>query len=141
MRGLSSRVIRLEGEWPRRSESLWAMARWRHPIPGHQGFVCGRSWGWELRDRLGWGGPPELVGFVTSHNAGPEPEVLISPKPLGAMSDEEDALLATAIEEPGPWWMIQIRGAFVFGDPMPRGWRAFIDEGLAMYGEEPVDDR
>ena len=141
MRGLSSRVVKLEGESPKAPETVWAMVRWRHPNPGPSGFVAARPWGWDLRDRLGWGAPADLVGFVTNENASPEPEVLIPPKPPAAMSEEEDALLATAIDEAGPWWMITIRGAFVDGNAIPRGLSAFIEEGMAKYDEEPGNGR
>lgn len=106
----------------------WGMVRWRHPLPGRGGFVCGRGWGWELRDLLGWQYSEEVNVIVSNESAGDHPFVLVEPKMSNELTANDVALLEPAIGGAGPWWLFTMRGAYVFGDPLPNGVKAYIAE-------------
>jgi hypothetical protein len=128
-RALNVRLEKLEDHCPPGAEGLWAVLRWRFPVPG-RGHVCDRTWGWELRDRLGLGSPPSLLAIV--EEGGEVPEVIVPPCTESDMSAEAMGRLESAIHARRPAWLLQIREAFVFGQEMPNGAVEWFEEARKL---------
>jgi hypothetical protein len=129
-RALNVRLEKLEDRCPPQAEGLWAVLRWRFPVPGRGGHVCDRTWGWELRDRLGLGSPPSLLAIV--EEGGEVPEVIVQPCTGPEMLAGDVGRLESAIHAQRPAWLLEIRGAFVFGQEMPNGALEWFEEARKL---------
>jgi hypothetical protein len=129
-RALNSRLEKLEDRSQPQAEGLWAVLRWRFPVPGRGGHVCDRTWGWELRDQLGLGSPPSLLAIV--EDGGEVPEVIVPPRTGADMPAGDMDRLERAIQASRPAWLLEIREAYVSGQEMPNGALEWFEEARKL---------